>query len=385
MSQFISNSSLSMSIFRVLGLSVIKGIQRDLLSGLFNLSWIFINIGTVTLLALKSDTFAMQNFTKMSDIIDMTNYFLALSTNIVILIHTFLVQTVDISWHKKYDKVESMLRDYDRDEINRIKSHQQIKILIVLFLCAFCNIINFCFALERESETVFNILFNAHFYTLKTVINLRYIQHTIRIDAISQCLSILSRTVHEVSQRNTITWKIVLVNEDEKLSELSRRRVPLTQKIDDTREILIFKSIYSGLFEVMKLLENIFGWSFLAMISFTFIDLTSNLYWFTLAVIGLGTSVEATNCIIEIISSLIVVNCLMFSSFSANRRSKEVINAAIKLFTNTTSTYNRMVKEFLLQMHHERIENSANDFFVVDFHLSPAVSGNLDDELTEMN
>lgn len=363
-----------MLIFRLLGLSVIKGVQRDSLSEFLNLSWILANVGIVVLLALQSDTFFMQNFTKMSDIIDMTNYLLVLSTNIVILIHTYLVQTVDISWHEKYDRVESMLRDYDRGKINRIKFHQQIKILVVLFACAFCNVINFCFALEPKSEIVFNILFNAHFYTLKTVINLRYIQHTIRIDAISQCLSILSRTVDEVAQRNTKKWKIVLVNEDEKLSQLSQRRVPLTQKIDDTREILIFKSIYSGLFEVMKLLENIFGWSFLAMISFTFIDLTSNLYWLTLAVIGLGTSFEATDCIIEIISSLIVVNCLMFSSFSANRRSKEVINAAIKLFTNTTSTYNRMVKEFLLQMHHERIENSANDFFVVDFHLSPVVS-----------
>lgn len=364
-----------MLIFRLFGVSVIKEVQKDSFSIFINFSWISINVGFLVLLFVQSDVFAKESFTKMSDIIDMANYFLAFTTNLVILCHTYYVQKLDISWHEKYERIKSTLRDYDRNKINHIKSHQQIKVIIVLATCTFCNFINIYFALARKSDSIFIILFHAHFYTLKAVINLRYIQHTIRIDGISQCLSILSRRVDEVSQRNTKKWKIVLVDENEKLSDrFVHPRAPVSQKIDDTSDILIFKSVYSKLFETMKLLENIFGWSFLAMISFTFVDLTSNLYWFFLAIIGLKTGVEAADCIVEIIPSLIIANCIMFSSFRANRKSKEVINAAIKLFTNTTSTYNRMVKEFLLQMYHERIENSANDFFVVDFHLSPSVS-----------
>lgn len=370
-----------MLIFRLFGLSVIKEFEKDFVSGIVNLTWIFVNVSIILLLLLYSDIFSKENFTKMSDIIDMANYFLALTTNFVILMHTYLVRDVDISWHQKFDRIDSTLRDYDRNEINHIKAHQKIKIFIVLVGCAFCNFINFCFAVERKSDSYFIVLFHAHFYTLKTVINLRYIQHTIRIDAISQSLSILSRMVDEVSQRNTAKWKIVLVLDYSQKShqvdlDQHRRHPKATnvKKIDDIKDILIFKSTFSRLFESMKLLENIFGWSLLMMISFTFVDLTSNLYWFFLAIIGLKTSVGAVDCIVEIIPSLIIVNCLMFSSFKANKRSKEVNNVAIKLFTNTTSTYNRMVKEFLLQMYHEKIENSANDFFIVDFHLSPSVS-----------
>lgn len=358
-----------MIFFYIFGLTLLTQSLRKV--RVINFLWIAVNVSLVAWLALKSDIFEKKNFTKISDIIDLANYFLACVTNLVIFVHVQLVSEKDALWCRKFEKIESTLSHfYQKTEINHKRRLRMMKILIIFTITLLCNSINFCYALKRKSDSTSNILFHAQFYALKIIINLRYIQHTLRIDAISQSLSILTRVVGETAQRNTTEWKIVLVMD----SHNRRSQSTIGSKIDDVKDILMFKKLFSQLFESMKLLENIFGWSLLTMISFSFVDLTSNLYWFFLDVIGLNTSMNAIDCIIEIIPSLICVNCLMYSSFNANKKSKEVINASIMLFTNTTSDYNRLVKEFLLQMYHLRIENSANDFFVVDFHLSSSVS-----------
>jgi hypothetical protein len=358
-----------MIIFSISGLTVLTKSFKKV--RIINFLWIVVNVSLVLWFVVNSEIFLKRNFTKMSDIIDMLNYFFAFITNLVILIHTQFVSEKDVIWHKKFQQIKSTLHDfYIKDEIIHERRFQMIKFLITFAISLLCYSINFCYAIQRKSDSTYNImLFHAHFYALKIIINLRYIQHTQRIDAISQSLSILTRIVGETASRNTTEWKIVLV-----IDSYNRLNQSKKGKIDDVKDILMFKKLFSQLFEAMKLLENIFGWSLLTMISFTFVDLTSNLYWFFLSIIGLKTSMNAFDCILEIIPSLIFIHCLMSTSFETNKKSKEVINASIMLFTNTTSVYNRLVKELLMQMYHEKIENSANDFFIVDFHLSSSVS-----------
>jgi hypothetical protein len=158
-------------------------------------------------------------------------------------------------------------------------------------------------------------------------------------------------------------------------TKFNQRRYAHPMKIDDAKEVMIFKRIHAALYESTKLLENCFGWSLLAVLSFTFIDLTSNLYWCCLAFFGIDEKFDTIDCIVDIIPPIIVVCMLLHSSFDMGRKTREgVICWAIKLFTNTSSDYNVMVKEFLLQLYHENIENSANDFFLVDNKLFSAVS-----------
>jgi 7tm Chemosensory receptor len=178
----------------------------------------------------------------------------------------------------------------------------------------------------------------------------------------------LNVAIKNVVDRNHTKWKIVFV-----CDKFNRMHNP-AKKIDDTNDILMFKKIYSVLYETTKLTENCFGWSLLAIISYTFIDLTSNMYWFSLALLKLDARFNVVDCTMEIVPSVIALSSLIYSSYEMGRVARAGINLAIRLYTNTTSDYNVLVKEYLMQMYHEKIENSANDFFLVDSKLFSSVS-----------
>lgn len=301
----------------------------------------------------------------MSEIIELANYIFALAAMLVILVHVQTVNGKDLIWHEKLHKLDHLLRDKYRVTINHkaIGRWSSWKVLITFTGVVACSAVNIFYALKTSDP-----LFCVHNYFLKTIINLRYIQNFIRIDFIKQHILAVHEAIRNVVEQNTVEWKIVLV-----VDVFNRKHQDLGRKIDDVEDVLMFKRFYATLFETMKLLENIFGWSLLTMISFTFIELTSNLYWFFIAVLNLDPKIYLVDCIFEIIPSVVIISCLIYSSFDANRKAKEVINSVSKLYTNTTSCYNKLIKEFLMQVYHLRIENSANDFFIVDFQLLSAV------------
>lgn len=356
-----------MFLFRLFGLTLlddkIHHAKYHKRFRIINLSWIFINLAIFYILFENIFT---DSYTRMSEIIELANYVFALATMLVILVHVQTVNGKDLIWHEKLHRLDHLLRDKYRVTIN----HEAIgrwslgKVLITFICVAACSAVNIFYAMKTNVP-----LFCVHNYFLKTIINLRYIQNFIRIDFIKHHILALHHAICNVVAQNTVEWKIVLV-----VDVFNRKHPDLGQKIDDVNDILMFKSFYASLFETMKLTENIFGWSLLTMISFTFIELTSNLYWFCIAILNLDPDTHLVDCIFEIIPSVVIISCLVYSSSDVNRKAKEVINLVPKLCTNTTSCYNKMIKEFLMQIHHLRIENSANDFFIVDFQLLSAVS-----------
>lgn len=267
----------------------------------------------------------------MSEIIELANYIFALAAMLVILVQVQMVNGKDLIWHEKLHRLDHLLRDKYRVTINHkaIGRLSSWKVLITFTGVVACSAVNIFYALKTSVP-----LFCVHNYFLKTIINLRYIQNFIRIDFIKQHILAVHEALRNVVKQNTVEWKIVLV-----VDVFNRKHQDLGRKIDDVEDVLMFKRFYATLFETMKLLENIFGWSLLTMISFTFIELTSNLYWFFIAVLNLDPKIHLVDCIFEIIPSVVIISCLIYSSFDANRKAKEVINSVSKLYTNTTSCY----------------------------------------------
>jgi 7tm Chemosensory receptor len=354
-----------MFFFRLFGLNLLgNDFKPCRIFRFINLSWMIINIAIFSFLVFVSGIFT-NNYSQMSDIIEKANYTFALATNLIISVHVQLVMAKDVKWHKMMNQLDCQLRDKYHVKINR-GSKAIWKIVITLVGSVACCAINVHYAMKNADAVLLPVVHN---YFLKTIINLRYIQNLTRIDVITAHIVGVHEAIQKTVEHNTVKWKMVLVTD-----AFQRHYQEPVQKIDDASDILMFKKFYGTLFASVKLLENIFGWSLLAMISFTFIDLTSNLYWFFLAFLGLHQQMFTVDCVFEIIPSVLIFNCLIYSSFNASRKVKEVVNSVTKLYTNTTSWYNKLIKEFLMQIHHEKIENSANDFFIVDFQLFSAVS-----------
>lgn len=360
-----------MFLFRFFGLTFLNDDVREIRRLRYaNLLWIIINLSIfIFLVASPSAEIFSRNYSRMSEIIEIANYIFALLTISVVLVHVQLVNRKNEIWFQKLRQLDRLLFDKFDVQINHESAERwRFWKVVITFLCVVaCSAVNVIFA--SHLEIGFVQLLYAHNYFLKVIINLRYLQHFTRIDFIKHRIMAFHAAVRKVSETNTVEWEFVLV-----LDVHNRRPLKPIGRIEDSNDVLVFMRLYATIFESMKLLENCFGWSLLAMILFTFIDLTSNLYWLIIAILKLDGEIQLIDCVIKILPSVMVISCLIYSSFDASRRAKEAVNSVSKLSTNTTSCYNHMIKEFQMQIRHQRIENSANDFFIVDFQLLSSVS-----------
>lgn len=351
-----------MLLFRSLGLSLLHqdatSSRKIKLLRVINHIWLTVSVAIFAYL-LKSHILT-RDYSDMSNVIKVSKYTMVFVAHVVILLHTQGIRRKDVIWHEKILFVESLLRTHFGVKINHgaILRWNLVKTVIVITFTVACSIVNFYFDM-RSSD--FLILLSVHDYILRSVINLRYLQNSMRINLITEHIEAFHQAIRTVVERNKIKWRLV---------DKFNQQYDNPMKIDDAKDVLIFKRIHAALYESTKLLENCFGWSLLTMLSFTFIDLTSNLYWCCLALFHIDDRFDILDCIVDIIPPIIAVSFLIYSSFDLGRKTREkVVYWAIKLYTNTSSVYNVMVKEFLLQLYHEKMENSANDFFLVDFKL----------------
>lgn len=144
--------------------------------------------------------------------------------------------------------------------------------------------------------------------------------------------------------------------------------------LNNLRTILVLKQFYCWIYESVKILEACFGWSLLAMVTYTFIDLTSNLYWFFVAFLKIDKNANEVDCVLKTLSSVVTITCLIHSSYKIGMIYLEQINLALKLQELDKNELTMLTKEFLIQVYNEKIEYSANDFFMVDFKLLFGVS-----------
>jgi 7tm Chemosensory receptor len=361
-----------MFLFRSLGLSLHKDdtFHKIKLLRAINHLWMLTSVA-IFAFVIKNYV-SLRHYSQMSDIIGILSYSLAFFTHLVILIQTQAMARKDETWHGKLDTVEELLRCHFDVGINHgiIKRRNWASVTLILACTVTCSSANVLYAMRSGD---FIPLLSAHDYCLKAIINLRCLQCAFRLDLIKRHILAFHRAIRKIVERNQIEWKLIFVVDTKFNQRRSYDDHPM--KIDDAKEVVIFKRIHAAIYESTKLLENCFGWSLLAILSFAFIDVTSNLYWCCLAFFDIDEKFDTIDCIVDIIPPIIVVSLLLHSSFDMGRKASEgVIFWAIKLYTNTSSDYNVMVKEFLLQLYHEKIENSANDFFLVDNKLFSAVS-----------
>lgn len=350
-----------MLLFRILGLSIHKKDEK------FTFLWM---LTSVVIFAYTLKNYILtRKFTQMSDVFEVSNYVMAFFAHLVILVHTRIAWRKDEIWHEKLYLVEELLHTHFDVKINHgaIKRWNSFKAMLIFVCTVTCSIVNVCYAMRSSN---FILLLSAHDYCLKSFINLRYLQNSIRLDLIKEHILAFHRALRKIVNRNQIEWKLIFV-----VDKFNQHIYDTTMKIDDVNDVVIFKRIHAALYDSTKLLENCFGWSLLAMLSFTFIDLTSNFYWFCLAFFDIDGRFEIIDCIADVISPIFTLSFLVYSAFDMGKKMKEkIVCWALKLYTNTSSDYNVMVKELLLQLYHEKIENSANDFFLVDNKLFSAVS-----------
>lgn len=361
-----------MFLFRFFGLTLLEDkiyeIKYHKKWRIINFLWIVINLTVFIFLIISPTTHIFtRNYSHVSEIIELVDYVFALATVMVVFVHAQTVNEKDLIWHEKLHQLDRLLHEKYRVTINHkaIGRWNLWKVLITFTVSVVFSTIHVYY--ETLNDTYIP-LYYVQFHYLKTIINVRYIQNFTRIDFIKSYILAVHDAVEKVVKRNTVEWKIVLV-----MDIANRKHNDQGRKIDDVDDILMFKRFYATIFETTKLWENCFGWSLLLQISYTFIDLTFNLYRFFVGLLNLDDRNRSIECVFEIIPTVVTISCLVQSSFDSNRKAKELINSVLKLYTNTTSVYNKMVKEFLMQIHHEKIENSANDFFIVDFQLLSAV------------
>lgn len=356
-----------MFLFRYLGLSLHKDDMTCEIKLLRVINHVWLVISVVIFAYIFKNYILTREFSQMSDVSEFSNYIMAFFAHLVILVHTQHAKRKDEIWHGKLSQVEELLRTHFDVKINQdaIMRWNLVRAMLIFTCTSTCFIVNVCYAM-RSSD--FILLLSAHDYCLKTIINLRYLQNSMRLDLIKQHILASHKAIRKVVDRNQIEWKLIFV------VDKFNQRYDQAMKIDDAKDVLIFKRIHAAIYESTKLLENCFGWSLLAMLSYTFINLTSNFYWCCLAFFNIDERFETIDCIADITPPIVAVSFLVYSSFDMGRKAREVMCCALKLYTNTSSDYNVLVKEFLLQLYHEKIENSANDFFLVDNKLFSAVS-----------
>lgn len=357
-----------MSLFQLLGLTLIrvneKNIQYKKALRLINLLWIMGSVGIFVYLTIECRIFN-RNYSRMTDVFSIVNYLIALGCNIFILLHVQVVKGSEIQFHEKLHKMDSIVCEHFKHHINHRALNKTCLLKLCVTLCAVlvCVSVNVFYSIKKHDLPLFVV----HNCFLILIINLRYIQNFLAMDAMKARIICLHKTIQKTLQHNTIEWKIVL------MVDIQQRCHNIQRKIDDPIDVVMFKQFYATLYESMKLMEDCFGWSQLFQISYSFINLTSNLYWFFIAILNLDPSINVVNCCFKIAPSVALICMLILSSFDCNRKMKKTINLVSKLYTMTSSDYNQMVKEFLMQIIHIPIEISANDFFNIDFHLFSAV------------
>ena len=355
-----------MIIFQIFGFSLIDCSMIENKSLRFtNLIWI-IGSSCIFSFIIFPKYILAQEFISMSKIIEGINHVLIVSTHFIILLHSRTTVNANILWYQKLKNAKEIFENKFKFilNFNQKCSSDVIKAVLCLGFSTFCSLINIYYSVNYEKT---NLITSLHYHCIKLLINIRYTQNSIRIDYFKQ---------HIVNIKK-LTEKLIIDKSQSFLIVLSGNQIEVQgtkNTLANVKSILIFKQFHCLMYESTKILETCFGWSLLVMVSYTFIDLTSNLYWLFIAFLKINENINEINCILKILGSVVPVTYLIHSSYKTEIKSLEQINLAIKLYELDKGEYTMLTKEFLVQIYSEKIEYSANDFFMIDFKLFFGVS-----------
>lgn len=164
--------------------------------------------------------------------------------------------------------------------------------------------------------------------------------------------------------------------------------------------ILLIKIIYGELYEACELINETFGWSLLATITQCFLDFTFSCYWIFLFLVDETVSVENLVICFCLLAPVVAVlgamsfNCSLcyeyvgiffryiflfvnhlygnLTEFIQKARQIEVNLHRIRL-DSENEPQNDLIREFSMQVHHERFYISASGFFHLNLDLMGSV------------
>jgi len=332
---------------------------------LINLIWIIGSACIFSFIIFPKYILA-QEFKSMSKIIEGINHVLIVFTHFVILLHSRATVNANILWYQRLKNAKEIFEDKFKIVLNFNQkcSFDVITAVLCVGFSTFCSLINIYYSVIYGKNKLINSL---HYHCIKLLINIRYTQNSVRIDYFKQHIVIIKK----------LTEKLIFDKRQSFIIVLSGNQIEVQSTkntLSNVKSILIFKQFHCLMYESTKILETCFGWSLLVMVSYTFIDLTSNLYWFFIAFLKIDENINEIDCILKILGSAVTVTYLILSSYKTEIKSLEQTNLAIKLYEIDKSEYSMLTKEFLIQIYNEKIEYSANDFFMVDFNLFFGVS-----------
>lgn len=346
-----------MVIFYIFGLSsYCQSFWHSLIQKTINIFWITFNLSILTCNIIYNKLFFKQ-YDTMSEVIELGLYILISVTHSFVMLHVLGTEKVNKIWYQKLQFARENVGKKDE----KVKSQSLLKISFGIGTTVLCSMINIYSSFSYD-----NLIMTVHYHFVKFVINLHYLQCAYRLDYFTDHAVMLRNEIERISLKNKRNWKAVAVR---KCFQIRTKR-----HLDDPRDVKELKRMFSWLYESTKLIENCFGWSIIAMMTFTFMDLTANLYWLMLAVLDIDSRFDDLDSLVEILGSLNVVLMLFCSAYWAELEYIDIFSQSLMLFTNVRNEYNGLVKELALQLYHGKIENSANDFFLVEFKSCYGVS-----------
>ncbi|XP_037918595.1 gustatory receptor 23a-like [Hermetia illucens] len=201
----------------------------------------------------------------------------------------------------------------------------------------------------------------------REIVILRLTQCMHYVSMASERLNLLNAKIEEIVAVRKTTPTFIILEDN-----YGRRRFNNGTKSESVsiEKILMLKQIFGHIWEVTNIINDCFGWSLLAIVTYYFLDFTSNGYWLFLALEHFIPYFLIMECLCRMIPLAFMLSVLSWVCNNCKQTSETTGCLVHKLEKSTESEqYNALVSEFSLQIMHEPFHISANGFFTIDFEL----------------
>ncbi|XP_070501511.1 putative gustatory receptor 2a [Chironomus tepperi] len=287
-----------------------------------------------------------------------------LLTNLMNITQAFFSVNQQTEIYRKFDQIDLKLANQllvhtDYKRIRRRLIVKYILLCLVLFVIHVISIV---------SVTVYGVAFSyyVHLIIPVGVIRLRCIQNMFYVDLINEKLKSMNQKLNDMISRNHDKMAFILFSH--KLQKFDVQEKKISSSLYE--QIITLKQIYGKIFDVSNLINDVFGWSLLFVVTQYFIEFTSNGYWLFLALENLLEHSFAIQSLCSIFPIAILLTTMANSCFNCSENAQQLGVLIHKIERDINSDLqNALIREFSLQLIHEPITITANGFFSINFTL----------------
>lgn len=183
-----------------------------------------------------------------------------LITHLINVLQAFTSRHDQSTIYQKFDEIDYMLQNHLLVNINYASLRQKLlfKYLIIELALTIIHVTSI-------TSTVINNLFFSYYLHLILpifVIRIRCIQNMFYVDLIKEKLDVLNKKLEEIIVKNRDKVAFILVSE--KLQKFGKK----DSKTTLYDQLMTLKQIYGKVWDVSNLINDCFGWSLLAVVSF---------------------------------------------------------------------------------------------------------------------